>query len=249
MADRQSPPPKKSSARKTSSAAGSPSSAKPKRRVPARLPAAAVEEMFRRFEERDPEPKGELEYTDPYTLLVAVVLSAQATDVGVNKATRRLFAEASTPQAMVALGEERVRELIRTIGLFRNKAKNVIALSERLIAEHGGVTPPSRAALELLPGVGRKTANVVMNTAFGEPTIAVDTHLFRVGNRTRLAPGKTPLAVELGLEKTVPQRYRRHAHHWLILHGRYVCKARKPECWRCLIDDLCAFEPKTAGAK
>ncbi|PZQ18916.1 MAG: endonuclease III [Ancylobacter novellus] len=234
MADRQSPPAKKSAGAKPRSGAG-----------PKLLPAASVEEMFRRFEARDPEPKGELEHTDPYTLLVAVVLSAQATDAGVNKATRRLFAEAATPEAMVALGEDKVREHIRTIGLFRTKAKNVVALSERLIAEHDGAVPPSRAALELLPGVGRKTANVVMNTAFGEPTIAVDTHLFRVGNRTRLAPGKTPLAVELGLEKRVPDRYRRHAHHWLILHGRYVCKARKPECWRCLIEDLCPFEPKT----
>jgi endonuclease-3 len=210
-----------------------------------RLSTVAVEEIFRRFESRDPEPKGELEHVDPYTLLVAVVLSAQATDAGVNKATRRLFAEAATPEAMVALGEERVREHIRTIGLYRNKAKNVVALSQRLIDEHGAVVPPSRTALELLPGVGRKTANVVLNTAFGEPTIAVDTHLFRVGNRTRLAPGKTPLEVELGLEKMVPARYRRHAHHWLILHGRYVCKARRPECYRCLIADLCPFEPKT----
>ena len=242
MAVRQSPPSPKPKAPK-------PKPPKPKPRAkPKRLSRESVEEMFRRFEKRDPEPKGELEHSDPYTLLVAVVLSAQATDVGVNKATRRLFAEASTPEAMVALGEDRVRELIRTIGLFRNKAKNVIALSERLIAEHGGVVPPSRAALELLPGVGRKTANVVMNTAFGEPTIAVDTHLFRVGNRLGLAPGKTPLAVELGLEKTIPDAYKRHAHHWLILHGRYVCKARKPECWRCLIEDLCPFEPKTAAA-
>lgn len=223
------------------------SSSAPKKpaRAPRGLPTATIEEMFRRFHDHDPEPKGELEHVDAYTLLVAVVLSAQATDVGVNKATRRLFAEAATPEAMVALGEDRVREHIRTIGLFRNKAKNVIALSERLIAEHGGAVPPSRAALELLPGVGRKTANVVLNIAFGEPTIAVDTHLFRLGNRTRLAPGKTPLEVELGLERVVPPRYRRHAHHWLILHGRYVCKARKPECWRCLIEDLCPFEPKT----
>lgn len=228
----------------------SPTSPKPKAPAkPKRLSRATVEEIFRRFEARDPEPKGELEHSDPYTLLVAVVLSAQATDAGVNKATRRLFAEASTPEAMVALGEDRVRELIRTIGLFRNKAKNVIALSERLIAEHGGTVPPSRAALELLPGVGRKTANVVMNTAFGEPTIAVDTHLFRVGNRLGLAPGKTPLAVELGLEKTIPDAYKRHAHHWLILHGRYVCKARKPDCWRCIIEDLCPFEPKTAAPR
>jgi endonuclease-3 len=223
-----------------------PAAAKRPPAAPRRLKPAVVEEIFRRFHERDPEPRGELEHVDPYTLLVAVVLSAQATDAGVNKATRKLFAEASTPEAMVTLGEERVRELIRTIGLYRNKAKNVIALSERLIAEHGGAVPPSRAALELLPGVGRKTANVVLNTAFGEPTIAVDTHLFRVGNRTRLAPGKTPLEVELGLEKAVPAAYARHAHHWLILHGRYVCKARKPECYRCLIEDLCPFEPKTA---
>jgi endonuclease-3 len=223
--------------------------APPRKRRPAsrrgRLPPATVAEIFRRFQEREPEPKGELEHTDPYTLLVAVVLSAQATDAGVNKATRRLFAEASTPEQMVALGEERVREHIRTIGLFRAKAKNVVALSQRLIDEHGGAVPPARAALELLPGVGRKTANVVLNNAFGQPTIAVDTHLFRVGNRTRLAPGKTPLEVELGLEKAVPEPYRRHAHHWLILHGRYVCKARKPECYRCLIADLCPFEPKT----
>lgn len=236
MAARQSPAARKSTASKP-----------PRRTGGKRLTATTVEEIFRRFEAREPEPKGELEHVDPYTLLVAVVLSAQATDAGVNKATRKLFAEAATPEAMVALGEERVRELIRSIGLYRNKAKNVIALSERLIAEHGGAVPPSRAALELLPGVGRKTANVVLNNAFGEPTIAVDTHLFRVGNRTRLAPGKTPLAVELGLEKTVPERYRRHAHHWLILHGRYVCKARKPECFRCLIEDLCPFEPKTAA--
>lgn len=218
----------------------------PKPRRAKRLPPDVVEEIFRRFHAQDPEPKGELEYVDPYTLLVAVVLSAQATDVGVNKATRRLFAEAATPEAMVALGEERVREHIRTIGLFRAKAKNVIALSERLIAEHGGAVPPSRAALELLPGVGRKTANVVMNTAFGEPTIAVDTHLFRVGNRTQLAPGKTPLEVELGLEAAVPDVYRRHAHHWLILHGRYVCQARKPQCWRCSVARWCDYEPKTA---
>ncbi len=247
-------PPRQPPSAKTRKPAPKPVSAKKPTRKPGakparakRLPPAVVEEIFRRFHARDPEPKGELEYVDPYTLLVAVVLSAQATDVGVNKATRRLYAEAATPEAMVALGEERVREHIRTIGLFRTKAKNVIALSERLIAEHGGAVPPSRAALELLPGVGRKTANVVMNTAFGEPTIAVDTHLFRVGNRTRLAPGKTPLEVELGLEAAVPDAYRRHAHHWLILHGRYVCKARKPDCFRCLIEDLCPFEPKTPG--
>ncbi|CAH1650760.1 Endonuclease III [Chelatococcus asaccharovorans] len=206
---------------------------------------AVVEEIFHRFHRVDPEPKGELDYVNAYTLLVAVVLSAQATDVGVNKATRALFAIADTPQKMLDLGEDKVRDHIKTIGLFRAKAKNVIGLSRDLIATFGGEVPMSRAALETLPGVGRKTANVVMNIAFGEPTIAVDTHLFRVANRIPLAPGKTPLEVELGLEAIIPERYRRHAHHWLILHGRYVCKARKPECWRCLIRDLCQFEPKT----
>ena len=206
---------------------------------------AVVEEIFHRFHRVDPEPKGELDYVNAYTLLVAVVLSAQATDVGVNKATRALFALADTPQKMLDLGEDKVRDHIKTIGLFRAKAKNVIGLSRDLIETFGGEVPISRAALETLPGVGRKTANVVMNIAFGEPTIAVDTHLFRVANRIPLAPGKTPLEVELGLEAIIPERYRRHAHHWLILHGRYVCKARKPECWRCLIRDLCRFEPKT----
>ena len=203
-----------------------------------------VEEAFRRFHAASPEPKGELHYVNPYTLLVAVVLSAQATDAGVNKATRPLFAEVDTPQKMVALGEERLRDAIKTIGLYRNKAKNVIALSERLLAEHNGEVPRSREALETLPGVGRKTANVVLNIAFGEHTIAVDTHLFRVGNRTGLAPGKTPLEVELELLRVVPERYRRHAHHWLILHGRYVCKARAPECPACLINDLCRWPEK-----
>src|SRR5690606_8460574 len=206
--------------------------------------AAEVEEAFRRFRAARPEPKGELEYVNPYTLLVAVVLSAQATDVGVNKATRALFAAADTPQKMAALGEARVREMIKTIGLYRNKAKNVIALSERLIAEHGGEVPRTREALESLPGVGRKTANVVLNIAFGEHTIAVDTHLFRVGNRTNLAPGKTPLEVELELLRVVPEPYKRHAHHWLILHGRYVCKARLPDCPTCLINDLCRWPEK-----
>jgi endonuclease-3 len=210
-----------------------------------RIDRGVVTEIFRRFHEANPEPQGELEYRDPYTLLVAVVLSAQATDVGVNKATRALFAAADTPQTMVALGEEKLRDFIKTIGLYRAKAKNVIALSRQLIEKFDGAVPPSRAALETLPGVGRKTANVVLNIAFGEPTIAVDTHLFRVSNRIPLAPGKTPLEVELGLERIVPDAYRRHAHHWLILHGRYVCKARKPECWRCLIRDLCRYEPKT----
>jgi endonuclease-3 len=210
-----------------------------------RLPAEDVEEIFRRFAARDPEPKGELHYTNPFTLLVAVVLSAQATDVGVNKATPRLFALADTPEEMAALGEERVADLIRTIGLYRNKARNVVALSQKLIAEHDGEVPASREALETLPGVGRKTANVVLNIAFGEPTIAVDTHLFRVANRTGLAPGPTPRAVEDGLEAVVPERYRHHAHHWLILHGRYVCKARRPDCPTCLIADICLYPDKT----
>jgi endonuclease-3 len=205
---------------------------------------AEVEEAFRRFAAANPEPKGELEHVNPYTLLVAVVLSAQATDAGVNKATRGLFAVADTPQKMLALGEERVREAIKTIGLYRNKAKNVIALSQKLIAQHGGSVPVTREALEALPGVGRKTANVVLNMAFGESTIAVDTHLFRVSNRTGLAPGKTPLEVELGLLRVIPDHYKRHAHHWLILHGRYVCKARAPECPRCLINDLCRWPEK-----
>ncbi len=209
---------------------------------------AEIHEAFSRFRAANPEPKGELEHLNPYTLLVAVALSAQATDVGVNKATRKLFPLADTPEKMVALGEERVRELIKTIGLYRNKAKNVIALSERLLAEFGGEVPDSREALESLPGVGRKTANVVLNMAFGRPTIAVDTHLFRVGNRTGLAPGKTPLAVELTLERVIPDEFKRHAHHWLILHGRYICIARKPLCERCLISDLCRWPEKTVAA-
>jgi endonuclease-3 len=205
---------------------------------------AEVGEAFGRFIRANPEPKGELEHRDPYTLLIAVVLSAQATDAGVNKATRGLFVAADSPAKMVALGEERLREQIKTIGLYRNKAKNVIALSRMLIAEHGGAVPRSRAALEALPGVGRKTANVVLNTAFGEPTIAVDTHLFRVANRTGLAPGKTPLEVEMGLERAIPAHFKHHAHHWLILHGRYVCKARAPDCPGCLISDLCRWPEK-----
>jgi len=206
--------------------------------------AAEVEEAFRRFKAANPEPEGELEYVNPYTLLVAVVLSAQATDTGVNKATRALFAAADTPEKMLALGEPRLRDMIKTIGLYRNKAKNVIALSERLLAEHGGEVPRTREALEDLPGVGRKTANVVLNIAFGEHTIAVDTHLFRIGNRTNLAPGKTPLEVELKLLHVVPEHFMRHAHHWLILHGRYVCKARLPDCPTCLINDLCRWPEK-----
>lgn len=201
--------------------------------------------FFERLAEANPHPETELESVNDYTLLVAVVLSAQATDAGVNKATRRLFAEVDTPEKMVALGEEGLKQHIKTIGLFNSKAKNVIALSRALIAEHGSQVPADRDALEKLPGVGRKTANVVMNVAFGQETFAVDTHIFRVGNRTGLAPGKTPLAVERKLEKDVPQPFRLHAHHWLILHGRYVCKARTPECWRCIVADLCAFKPKT----
>lgn len=201
--------------------------------------AAEIREIFERFRSANPEPKGELEHTNPFTLLVAVVLSAQATDAGVNKATRKLFELADTPQKMLELGEDRVRDLIRTIGLYRNKAKNVILLSEKLIAEFGGEVPMSREALESLPGVGRKTANVVLNIAFGEITHAVDTHVFRVANRLRIAPGKNVLAVEMGLEKAVPPEFGRHAHHWLILHGRYTCKALRPECGRCIQNDLC----------
>jgi len=209
------------------------------------LNKAQVVEFFARLAADNPHPETELEYSNPYTLLVAVALSAQATDIGVNKATRALFARVDTPQKMVALGEEGLKQHIRTIGLFNTKAKNVIALSEALIRNHMGEVPEDRAALEALPGVGRKTANVVLNTAFGHETFAVDTHIFRVGNRTGLARGKTPLAVELKLEKAVPAPFRLHAHHWLILHGRYVCKARTPECWRCIVSDLCAFKPKT----
>ncbi len=206
---------------------------------------ADVFEFYRRLAEANPSPETELRYLNPYTLLVAVALSAQATDVSVNKATRALFAEVRDPQAMVELGEEGLRRHIRTIGLYNMKARNVIALSRLLLAEHGGEVPADRDALERLPGVGRKTANVVMNVAFGAATIAVDTHIFRVSNRTRLAPGKTPLAVETGLERVTPAPFRRHAHHWLILHGRYVCKARRPECWRCPVADLCPYRPKT----
>lgn len=201
-------------------------------------------EFFRRLAEDNPAPETELEYGNPFQLVVAVALSAQATDVGVNKATRNLFAHVRTPEDMIALGEEGLKEHIRTIGLFNSKAKNVIALSQRLIDEFGGEVPQDRDALVTLPGVGRKTANVVMNCAFGMETFAVDTHVFRVGNRTGLAKGKTPEAVEAKLEKRVPQPFRRDAHHWLILHGRYVCKARTPECWRCPIVDLCSFRQK-----
>jgi endonuclease-3 len=204
-----------------------------------------MQEVFRRFQEANPNPEGELDSVNTFTFLVAVVLSAQATDEGVNKATRELFKVADTPEKMFALGEDKVRDYIKTIGLFRNKAKNVVALSRALIDEHGSQVPSTREALEALPGVGRKTANVVLNICFGQPTIAVDTHLFRVSNRVGLAPGKTPLAVELGLLKNIPKSYLLHAHHWLILHGRYVCKARKPECERCIISDLCLFSGKS----
>lgn len=209
------------------------------------LSADEITHMFAAFEKYDPDPKGELDYKNTYTLLVAVVLSAQATDVGVNKATGPLFAVADTPEAMVALGLETITSYIKSIGLYRNKAKNVLALSKKLIAEFASKVPDTREALESLPGVGRKTANVVLNIAFGQPTIAVDTHLFRLGNRTGLAPGKNPLAVEIGLEANIPSQYLLHAHHWLILHGRYVCKARKPNCSNCIIADVCKFEEKT----
>lgn len=232
--------------------AGTPASANPPKRPtvprgrrPKSVPPAVVEEIFTRFEKAEPEPKGELNYVNSYTLLVAVVLSAQSTDAGVNRATQKLFTLADTPAKMLALGEAKVRDLIKTIGLYRTKAKNVIALSQRLVDDYGGDIPTTREALQELPGVGRKTANVVLNIAFGEPTMAVDTHLFRLANRIPLARGTTPLAVELGLLKIIPARFMRHAHHWLILHGRYICKARRPACAQCLINDLCTFKDKT----
>ncbi len=211
----------------------------------ARMNDENVTRFFAGLARDNPEPRGELEYVNAFTLLVAVVMSAQATDKGVNKATRGLFAVAETPEKMLALGEEQVREAIKTVGLFRTKAKNVIALCEKLIRDHGGAVPQTRAALEELPGVGRKTANVVLNIAFGHETMAVDTHVFRVANRTGLAPGKTPLDVELALEKRVPAAFRRHAHHWLILHGRYVCTARNPKCPACPVAEFCRFKEKT----
>jgi endonuclease-3 len=217
-----------------------------RRALPPAVDAATIREIFTRFRKREPEPKGELEHVNPFTLLVAVVLSAQATDAGVNKATRALFELADSPEKMLALGEDTVRDLIKTIGLFRNKAKNVIALSQQLVAAHGGVVPADRALLETLPGVGRKTANVVLNMAFGQITHAVDTHVFRVANRLKIAPGNNPLEVEDGLERAVPLEFGHHAHHWLILHGRYVCKARKPECEICILSDLCTSEDKLA---
>jgi endonuclease III len=230
-----------------SKAKGAAPKAPSKRGAPGTKPwtAAEVEEAFRRLAAVIPEPRGELEHINPYTLLVAVVLSAQATDAGVNKATKPLFAVVDTPQKMVELGEAKLRDYIKTIGLYNTKAKNVIALSHKLIDEHAGEVPATRAVLETLPGVGRKTANVVLNIAFGEETFAVDTHVFRVGNRTGMAPGKTPLEVELKLEKIVPAPYRVHAHHWLILHGRYVCKAQRPLCQTCVINDLCRWPQKT----
>ncbi|PZU13396.1 MAG: endonuclease III [Sphingobium sp.] len=206
---------------------------------------AQIFDFFSRLAEANPAPETELEYGNDYQLLVAVVLSAQATDVGVNKATRALFTEVTTPRQMIDLGEEGLKSYIKTIGLFNAKAKNVIALSEMLVRDYDGAVPQDRDTLTLLPGVGRKTANVVVNTAFGQEAFAVDTHIFRVGNRTGLAPGKTVLAVEQKLEKRVPAPFRRDAHHWLILHGRYVCKARRPECWRCIVADLCRYKPKS----
>ena len=206
-------------------------------------------EFYRRLAEADPAPETELMFVNPYTLLVAVALSAQATDVGVNKATRALFAKVTTPQQMLDLGEEALKDHIKTIGLFNTKARNVIAAAHILVDQHNGEIPRDRTTLETLPGVGRKTANVVLNVAFGQPTIAVDTHIFRVGNRTGLAKGKTPLTVELKLEKITPAPFLSHAHHWLILHGRYTCKARLPECWRCPVVDLCSYKPKTPAPK
>ncbi|HEX8165924.1 MAG TPA: endonuclease III [Beijerinckiaceae bacterium] len=214
-------------------------------RAPKPVDRATLAEVFRRFREASPEPKGELEHVNPYTLLVAVVLSAQATDTGVNKATRTLFAVADTPDKMVALGEAGVLDHIRTLNFLNTKARNVVALSRRLVEEHGGAVPRSVEVLETLPGVGRKSASVVVNIAFGEPRIAVDTHIFRVANRIPLVRTETPLETQGELERIVPEEFRLHAHHWLILHGRYVCKARRPECYRCLIRDLCRYEPKT----
>jgi len=213
-----------------------------------KLARAKIAEMFALWQKMDPEPKTELNYHNTYTLVVAVALSAQATDVGVNKATKTLFAAADTPEKMLAIGEERLRDYIKTIGLYKTKAKNVIGLSRRLVDVFGSVVPDNRTDLESLPGVGRKTANVVLNVAFGQPTMAVDTHIFRVGNRTGMAPGKNPLEVELNLLKVIPSEYAVHAHHWLILHGRYTCKARKPMCNNCVVSDICKFKDKTKPA-
>jgi endonuclease III len=216
-----------------------------KRAPGSRLTEAEIDEISRRFRDLDPHPKTELRYQDPFTLLVAVILSAQATDTSVNRVTPDLFRIADTPEKLATLGQAGLEDKIKTIGLYRNKAKNLIAMAQKLVAEHGGQVPETREVLMALPGVGRKTANVVLNTAFGQHTIGIDTHAFRVANRTGLAPGKTPLEVELKLDRIVPERYKHNAHHWLILHGRYVCKARKPECWRCIIADICLYRPKT----
>jgi endonuclease III len=224
---------------------GSAKRTRAKRAPGSRLTQEQVDEIFRRFHNANPNPKTELHYRDTFTLLVAVVLSAQATDSSVNRATPELFRVADTPEKMVMLGEAGLIDKIKMIGLYRSKAKNLIALSKALAEQHGSKVPNNREALEALPGVGRKTANVVLNVAFGQSTIAIDTHAFRVANRTGLAPGKTPLEVELKLNSIVPERYKHNAHHWLILHGRYVCKARRAECWRCLINDICLFKPKS----
>lgn len=232
----------------TSKAKPAAKKAAPRKRLPRpKIPRDQIAQIFARLAEQNPEPKGELEHVNAFTLLVAVVLSAQATDAGVNKATRPLFQVADTPKKMLALGEDTVRDYIKTIGLFRNKAKNVIKLSQALIDQYGGEVPEDRDALEELPGVGRKTANVVMNMAFGHPTMAVDTHVFRLANRLGMAPGKDVVQVEEGLLKVVPEQYGLHAHHWLILHGRYTCIARKPKCFNCVIADLCIFKEKTAA--
>jgi endonuclease-3 len=224
-----------------------PAKARPSRKAPApkRWSEREVTEAFTRFEKANPHPKGELEHVNNFTLLVAVVLSAQATDAGVNKATRALFRVADTPEKMAALGEEKLRDYIKTIGLYKGKAKNVVALSQMLIEKHNAQVPKTREELQALPGAGRKTANVVLNIAFGEPTLAVDTHVFRVSNRTGLAPGKNPLEVELALDRAIPARFKTHAHHWLILHGRYTCLARNPKCPACIVNDLCRWPEKT----
>jgi len=222
---------------------------KPKKKLPRpKLTRAQIADIYKELAKLDPAPRTELNYSNPYTLVVAVALSAQATDVGVNKATKALFEAADTPEKMVALGEDKVRDFVKTIGLFRNKAKNVVKLSQMLIDDFASVVPDNREDLEKLPGVGRKTANVVLNEAFGQPTMAVDTHIFRVSNRTGMAPGKNPLEVELNLLKVTPEDYALHAHHWLILHGRYVCVARKPKCFNCVINDICKFKDKTPAA-
>ena len=222
----------------------------PKAKLPRpRLTRVKIAEMFARLQKMDPEPETELNYHNPYTLVVAVALSAQATDVGVNKATKALFAAADTPEQMLEIGEDRLRDYIKTIGLYKTKAKNVITMSQRLVDVFGSTVPDNRPDLESLAGVGRKTANVVLNVAFGQSTMAVDTHIFRVGNRTGMAPGKNPLQVELNLLKVIPEAYMVHAHHWLILHGRYTCKARTPMCYNCVLEDICKYKDKTKPAE